>query len=125
MQTGQHIAASQRFLDNALMLESEGSHMGAAEMIWGAAVQALEAIGHISSGNTVAHLSGNGRRRLASSTIRQGFRRYSEIQNGLHAHFYRGHLTPEEQTEQMRQGRGYVAELLTVALSSHAEPNAV
>ena len=118
MQTGQHIAESQRFLDNALMLESEGSHMGAAEMIWGAVVQAMEAIGHISSENTVAHLSGNGRRRLASSTIRQGFRRYSEIQNGLHAHFYRGHLTPEEQTEQMRLGRDYVSELLAIALSS-------
>lgn len=38
MRTGQHIAASQRFLDDALMLESEGSHMGAAEMIWGATV---------------------------------------------------------------------------------------
>ena len=38
METGQHIAASQRFLADVLALESEGSHMGAAEMIWGALV---------------------------------------------------------------------------------------
>ena len=47
MQPGQHIDASQRFLDDALMLESVGSHMGAAEMIWGATIQALEAIERI------------------------------------------------------------------------------
>ena len=45
MQTGQHIMASQRFLDDALALESVGSQMGAAEMIWGATIQALEALG--------------------------------------------------------------------------------
>ena len=32
MQTGQHIEAAQQFLDDASMLESAGSNMGAGEM---------------------------------------------------------------------------------------------
>ena len=95
--------------------------MGAAEMIWGALIQALEAIGHISSGNNTAHLSRNRRRRLAESVIFDGWDRYGRVQNGLHAHFYRGHLTPEERDEQMRQGRECISELLAIALSPKAD----
>ena len=61
MQTGQHIEVCQRFFDDALALDSRGSHMGAAEMIWGATVQALEALGHIRAGSTTRHLSRNAR----------------------------------------------------------------
>ena len=56
MQTGQHIEVCQRFLDDALALDSRGSHMAAAEMIWGATVQALEALGHIRDGNTIVDI---------------------------------------------------------------------
>ena len=118
MQTGHHITSARRFLNDAMMLESRGSHMGAAEMVWGAAIQAIEAIGHITSGNATGHLSSNGRLRLASSITREGLRRYRRIQSDLHAHFYRGHLAPVERTERMIQGREYVTELLAIALSS-------
>lgn len=118
MQAGQHIEASRRFRDDALALESRGSHMGAAEMIWGATVQALEAIGHIRAGNDRGNLSGNGRRRLAASVISEGVRSYDAIQNDLHAHFYRGHLSPAEYADRMRRGREFVGELLAVARSS-------
>ena len=121
MQTGQHIEASQRFLNDALMLESDGSHMGAAEMIWGALIQALEAIGHISSGNATAHLSSNRRRRLAEFVIFDGWDRYGSVQNGLHAHFYRGHQSPAEYAESMRQGREFVTGLLAIVLSSELD----
>ena len=121
METSQHIEASQRFLDDALALESTSSHMGAAEMIWGATVQALEAIGHIRTGNATGNLSGNGRRRLAESVVSEGLLRYYRTQQELHAHFYRGHLTSQVRTERMQQGREYVTELLTVALSSGAD----
>ena len=117
MQTGQHIEASQRFLDDALALESKGSHMGAAEMIWGATIHALEAIGHVRAGNATGNLSRNARRRLARSAIFEGLRHYDQIQNRLHAHFYDGHLTSQERDVSMRQGRGFVADLLSIAQS--------
>lgn len=121
METGQHMETSQRFLDDALALEFRGSHMAAAEMIWGATVQALEAIGHIRAGNATGNLSRNARRRLAESAVFEGLQRYTQIQQGLHAHFYRGHLTAQVRTEQMRQGREYVTELLAIAMPPGAD----
>ena len=118
MQTGQHIEACQRFLDDALALESRASHMGAAEMIWGAAVQALEAIGHIRAGNDRGKLSRNGRRRLAGSAVFEGLQHYDQIRSRLHAHFYDGHLASGERDVRMRLGREFVAELLAIAQSS-------
>ena len=118
MQTGQHLEAAQRFLDDALILESVGSNMGAGEMIWGAAIQALEAIGHIRTGNATGSLSSNGRRRLADSVISDGVLRYDGIQNDLHAHFYKGHLSPSEYADCMRRGRDCAAELLAIAYTS-------
>lgn len=117
MQTWQHIEASQRFLDDASALESSGSHMGAAEMIWGATVQALEAIGHVTTVNAGGHLTSNGRRRLVETVISDGLNRYNLIRNDLHAHFYRGHLYSPEYVDRMRRGREYVAELLAIAQS--------
>ena len=87
-------------------------------MIWGATIQALEAIGHVRTGNATGSLSSNGRRRLAESVISDGANRYNRIQNELHAHFYMGNLSPPEYAERMRQGRYDVAELLAIALSS-------
>ena len=121
MQTGQHIEASQRFLDDVLMLENSGSHTGAAEMVWGATVQVLEAIGHIRTVNAGGHLSGNGRRRLVESVISDGLHRYNLIRNDLHAHFYRGHLSLPEYADRMRRGREYVTELLAVARSTSGQ----
>ena len=121
MQTGQRIEVCQRFLDDALALDSRGSHMGAAEMIWGATVQALEALGHIRAGSTTRHLSRNARRRLAESVAFEGMHRYYRTQNELHAHFYDGHLTSQEWDVQMRLGREYVSKLLAIALSSGSQ----
>ena len=117
MQTEQHIEACQRFLDDALALEFRGSHMGAAEMIWGATVQALEAIGHIRAGNDRGKLSRNGRRRLAGSAVLEGLRHYDQIRSRLHAHFYDGRLTSLDRDIRMRLGREFVTELLVIARS--------
>ena len=121
MQTGQHIEACQRFLDDALALESRGSHMGAAEMIWGATVQALEAIGHIRAGNATGNLSRNARRRLAGSAVFEGMQHYDQVRRRLHGHFYDGHLTSQERDERMRLGREFVGGLLAVALSVESD----
>ena len=90
-------------------------------MIWGATIQALEAIGHLRAGASTGLLSSNGRRRLAASVISDGLRSYGAIQDGLHAHFYRGHLSPPEYADRMRRGRDCVNELLAIALSSDSD----
>ena len=87
-------------------------------MVWGATIQALEAIGHIRAGNTTGLLSSNGRRRLAESVISDRLSPYDGIQNELHAHFYRGHLSQPEYADGMRRGLAYVTELLAIARSS-------
>ena len=87
-------------------------------MIWGATVQALKAIGHITAENATEHLSRNARRRLAESFAFDGMERYYRVQNELHAHFCDGHLTSQERDVQMRLGREFVTELLAVAQSS-------
>lgn len=118
MQPKQHLEASQYFLDAAAILEAIDFYMAAAEMIWGAVVQALEAIGHIRAGNARGFLSSNGRRRLAESINPEGLTMYYLVQNGLHGHFYKGHLSPVEYVDSMQKGRDYATELLAIALSS-------
>lgn len=90
-------------------------------MIWGATIQALEAIEHVRTGNEARTLTSNGRRRLVESVIAEGANRYNQVQNELHAHFYKGHLSPPEYADRMRRGREYVTELLAIALSSGSD----
>ena len=121
MQIQQHLAASRRFLEAATLLENEGSDMGAAEMIWGATVQVLEAIGHIKEGNVRGSL-GNRRRRELAETILPGYlSNYYNALHELHGHFYKNHLPPAELATRMQQGRDYIAELLAIALSPGTE----
>lgn len=120
MQITQHQAAARQFLDDAVALEVSGSSMGAAEMVWGAIVQSLEAIGHIQSGNARGSLSNRRRRDLAEATTHDGLQKYYSVQRDLHGHFYKGHLTPEEFADSMQDGRGYAAELLAIAQTSES-----
>ena len=117
MQIEQHLTAARQFLSDAATLEIAGSHMGAAEMIWGATVQALEAIGHIRMGNARGSLNNRARRELAESIDSASILQYRKTQRDLHGHFYRGHLNPDEWANSIRQGRDYAAELLAIALS--------
>ena len=120
MQTAQHLAAAQQFLNDAAALEVSGSSMAASEMIWGAVVQSLEAIGHIQAGNERGSLSSRRRSNLAEITTPDGLTKYYRVQNNLHGHFYKGHLSPEAFSRSMQEGRDYAAELLAMALSSEA-----
>ena len=121
MQIEQHLTAARQFLDDAATLEASGSHMGAAEMIWGATVQALEAIGHIRTGNARGSLNNRARRELSESIGSASLLQYRKTQRDLHGHFYRGHLNPDERADSLRQGRDYAAELLAIALSQQPD----
>ena len=117
MQTEQHLTAARQFLTDASTLEAACSTMGAAEMIWGATVQALEAIAHIKAGNTRGSLSSRRRRETAANIGIKSLNQYLINQHELHGHFYRNHLSPAELALRMQQGRDYIAELLAIALS--------
>ena len=117
MQIQQHLTASRRFLEAAAVLETEGYDMGASEMIWGATVQALEAIAHIKAGNDRGSLSSRRRRETAANISTKSLNQYLINQNELHGHFYKNHLSPAELAVRMQQGRDYIAELLAIALS--------
>lgn len=118
MQIAQHLAAARQFLNDAAALEVSGSSMGAAEMIWGAVVQSLEAIGHIRTGNARGSLGNRQRSNLAETTTPDGLAKYYRVQNNLHGHFYKGHLSPDAFSRSMQDGRGYAAELLAIAHAS-------
>lgn len=118
MQIQQHLTASRRFLEAAALLENEGYAPAAAEMIWGATVQSLEAIGHIKAGNVRGTLSNRRRRELARTISPGALSRYYNALHELHGHFYKNHLHPAELAIRMQQGRNYVAELLSLAFSS-------
>ena len=117
MQTEQHLSATRQFLTDATTLEAAGSPMGAAEMIWGATVQALEAIAHIKAGSARGSLSSRRRRETAENISLESLFQYRRNQHDLHGHFYRNHLSPAELAIRMQQGRDYIAELLAIALS--------
>lgn len=121
MQIQQHLAASRRFLEAATLLENAGSDMGAAEMIWGATVQVLEAIGHIRARNTRGTLSNRRRRELARMILPRALSNYYNALHELHGHFYKNHLPPAELATRMQQGRDYIAELLAIALSPETD----
>ena len=115
----QHLAASRQFLEDATTLGVEGySHMGASEMVWGAVVQALEAVGHINAGNERGSLGNRSRHNLARTIGQRSLTQYFLAQNNLHGHFYKGHLPPQSYDESMQQGREYAAELLVIAESA-------
>ena len=117
MQTEQHLTAARQFLTDATTLEAAGSTMGAAEMIWVATVQALEAIAHIKAGNARGSLSSRRRRETAENISFESLTQYRRNQHDIHGHFYKNHLSPAELAVKMQQGRDYIAELLAIALS--------
>ena len=121
MQTEQHLTAARQFLADASTLEAAGSTMGAAEMIWGATVQALEAIAHIKAGTARGSLSSRRRRETAENISLESLFQYRRNQHDIHGHFYKNHLPSAELAVRMQQGREYIAELLAIALSPETD----
>ena len=42
----EHVAAAEQFLASSRLLQDAGDSMGSAEMVWGAAIQAVQALRH-------------------------------------------------------------------------------
>ena len=95
--------------------------MAAAESIWGAAVQAIEAVNH--SDETARHIHSNprGMRETIdqlgieydlSNELNGGF---TDVKDALHNHFYTGRLSRQELTLTLRRGRNFVNLMLELA----------
>ena len=61
-QTARHIQLAERYLQTAASFQSGGYNNEAAEMVWGAIVNAIESIGHLETGNSNRNLSNKARR---------------------------------------------------------------
>ena len=116
-----HVAAARTFLSAAEILSESGMGMAAAEMVWGAAVQAIDAANH-SMAATTRHAGANrdrlrvvqriGRAHGVGEELARGF---EAAANGLHNHFYTGRLPAEELEENMRLGVFFARRMLELA----------
>ena len=116
-----HVAAARTFLSAAGILSELGMGMAAAEMVWGAAVQAIDAANHRMAATT-RHAGANrdrlrivqrvGRTHGVERYLARGFRAAA---NGLHNHFYTGRLSAEALEENMRLGISFARRMLELA----------
>ena len=117
-----HISAARTFLSAAEILSELGMGMAAAEMVWGAANQAIDAVNHRMM--ITRHASSNrdrrrvlqriGRAHGVESELVRGFRAAA---NGLHSHFYTGNLSDDELEESMEAGIAFATRMLELAES--------
>ena len=118
----EHVASARMFLNAAEILSNLGMGMAAAEMVWGAANQAIDAVNHRML--ITRHASNNrdrrrvlqriGRAHGVEGELARGFRAAA---NGLHSHFYTGNLSDDELEENMRLGISFANRMLELAES--------
>ena len=115
-----HVAAARTFLSAAEILAEMDMGMAAAEMVWGAAVQAIDAASHRMS--IPRHAGRNRDRRRVVQRMGQahGVEKevsdgFSAVTNGLHNHFYTGRLSADELEENMRLGVSFANRMLELA----------
>ena len=114
-QAARHIELAVRYLQTSATLQNGGFNNEAAEMVWGAVVNAIESIGHIDAGNERRNLNNKARRDLARNLPSATFEQYQDAQTKLHAHFYHDILSEEEFHAYMVRGRAYAQQLIRMA----------
>ena len=117
-----HIASARMFLSAAEILSELGMGMAAAEMVWGAANQTIDAVNHRMM--VTRHASSNRDRRRVLQRIGRAHGVESELANSfsavlskLHNHFYTGNLTAEQLDNEMKNGLSFVSLMLALAES--------
>ena len=120
----EHIADAEMFLDTADILMGLRRDRAAAEMIWGAAVQAIDAANHR---RTQRHLNHRGRldvvQRLQdkyglSYEFSDMFR---NVRGALHNYFYTGRLSESDFAVEFARGRRFVSVMIELAHREHAD----
>ena len=117
-----HIASARMFLSAAEILSESGMGMAAAEMVWGAAVQSIDAANHRMG--VMRHAGSNRDRRRVLQRIGRAHGVERELANGfrtvssrLHNHFYMGNLSAEQLEREMRNGMLFATRMLEFAES--------
>ena len=120
----EHIADAEYFLDTAEILTDLGRDRAAAEMIWGAAVQAIDAANHRRTPRHVQHRG----RTATVNRLQDKYGRYSElsyqfrvVRGSLHNHFYTGRLSEPEIATALVEGRTFVNAMIELAHREHAD----
>ena len=115
-----HVAAARTFLSAAEILAERDMGMAAAEMVWGAAVQAIDAASHRMA--IPRHAGSNRDRRRVIQRVgrahgveRELARGFSAAVDGLHNHFYTGRLSSEELEYSMKAGVSFATRMLALA----------
>ena len=114
----EHIAAAKTFLRAEKSLVKPEMGMIAAESVWGAAVQVIDAINH----RTGSRHSGNNRDRervveyMASKySVDDLFGRFNAAGTNLHNHFYTGRLNNQELYHYLARGISFVNQMIELA----------
>ena len=115
-----HVAAARMFLSAAEILTELDMGMAAAEMVWGAAVQAIDAASHRMA--ITRHAGSNRDRRRVVQRMGQArgieeelYDSFRIVVGKLHNHFYTGRLSAEELEENMRLGVSFPNLMLELA----------
>ena len=114
-----HVAAARTFLSAAEILSEMDMGMATAEMVWGAAVHAIDAASHRMAITRHAGRSRDRRRIVqrvgrthgGDEELARGFRAASR----LHNHFYTARLSADELEENMRLGVSFANRMLELA----------
>ena len=114
-----HVAAARTFLSAAEILSEMDMGMAAAEMVWGAAVHAIDAASHRMA---IPRHAGRSRdRRRVIQRVEQAHGVERELARGfraagaLHNHFYTARLSDDELEENMRLGVSFANRMLELA----------
>ena len=125
MNYAEHIAAAESFLRGDEIASAEGLGMLAAEAIWGATAQVINAVRHAQ--NIRSHANNNRERRRLIDYMAVKYNE-PEIADGfetvirrLHNHFYGGHLSETDLAAYLATGRNFMATMLELAALEAAE----
>jgi len=109
----QHIAEAELCLASATLLMESGSKLVAAEAVWGAAVQVINAANHARGANR--HPTNNPRRFYIVEQLQSRYGLDDDLGKALrgvirqlHTHFYLGNLSDSELRESLSDGRDFV-----------------
>ena len=125
MNYAEHIEAAESFLLGQEEAMAAGRGMLAAEAVWGATAQVINAVNHARGRRAHANNTGDRRRAIQylgnkydDDELAEGFR---AALRRLHNHFYQGHLSNSELAESLESGRRFIAVMIELAEREMAE----
>ena len=125
MNYSEHIEAAESFLSGQEEAMEAGRGMLAAEAIWGATAQVINAVNHARGRR--AHANNTRERRRVVEYIFDKYRD-TELERGfntalrqLHNHFYQRHLSDAALVDSLETGRRFIAAMIELAEREMAE----